>query len=318
MLIERKIDMCTHPYTAFNTHIKTENGKEEWFLSREHSFFIPAWQVMKKYKVPYASDLTEFVEVPCGRCYECRKEKARRWAFRCLVESWDHDSNLFVTLTYGPALFLPKDKKAWKKDLQRFFYRLRSAGFKFRYFAAGELGEKFKRPHFHVLFFGLKLDDLKPWSGSGVTQLYRSAKLEKYWPYGFALVGQALPGSVGNYIAKYTVKGDPKEGFLVMSRKPGIGFNGIQKMLDEKGPKQQLVVGDGKGHVMKSVLPRSFREKVGLEADPAFVELAWTKLCSQMRKAGYSESDCYDFGKIEEFRESLELSDKKKEVFFKL
>jgi MinD superfamily P-loop ATPase len=33
------------------------------------------------------------VTIPCGQCIECRKQKAREWANRILMESKYHDSN---------------------------------------------------------------------------------------------------------------------------------------------------------------------------------------------------------------------------------
>lgn len=306
---------CTHPYTAFDTGIKTDSGKTEFFLSREHSTFIPAWQVSKRFGVPYFRDLTDYIEVPCGKCFECRKEKSRKWGFRCLFEAMDHKENYFVTLTYA---YIPPVLE-WKKDLQKFFKRLRRIGYKFRYFACGEKGELNKRPHFHVLFFGLHLDELIPWSGSGATKLYRSPMLERLWPYGFVGVGIAMPAACGQYIAKYTLKSEPGQGFVTMSRKPGIGFDHMLRVIQEENKLSAgwslLSIGDGRGNLMQGSLPRSLREKLCLSADDEITRACILKTQNKMRACGYTDADIYNFAKVTEFRESQEYIDKKREVF---
>lgn len=210
--------------------------------------------------------LTEYIEVPCGSCYECKKEKARKWSFRCLFEALEYDENYFITLTYDD------DHLAWNhgiKDLQDFLKRLRHYR-PFRYFACMEYGERTHRLHFHLLAFGLHLDDLKRWSG-GNMPLYTSSLLEKEWNKGFVSVGVASPAAVGNYIAKYTMKGsdDPRyRGKLVMSRKPGIGLEPMLRELMKDNPNPSgwklLTIGDGRGKLMKGSIPRSLRDRLGL------------------------------------------------------
>ena len=59
-----------------------------------------------------------------------------------------------LNLTYDDA-HLPEHGQLWKDELQRFFKRLRKGGYKFRYVASGEYGEKTRRPHFHIALFGM-------------------------------------------------------------------------------------------------------------------------------------------------------------------
>lgn len=72
---------------------------------------------------------------------------------------WESDyfrDTCFLTLTYADE-FLPLDGSLDKTELQRFFKRLRKslAGRKIKYFACGEYGETFGRPHYHAVVFGV-------------------------------------------------------------------------------------------------------------------------------------------------------------------
>lgn len=62
------------------------------------------------------------------------------------MEEWKNAS--FVTLTYDNDS-LPGDSGLHKEDFQRFMKRLRKySGYDLKYFACGEYGGRFKRPHY--------------------------------------------------------------------------------------------------------------------------------------------------------------------------
>lgn len=72
---------------------------------------------------------------------------------------WESDyfeDTSFVTLTLDDD-HLPLDRSVCKDTLQRFFKRLRKdiEPRKIKYFACGEYGEQFGRPHYHAVIFGL-------------------------------------------------------------------------------------------------------------------------------------------------------------------
>lgn len=96
------------------------------------------------------------IEVPCGRCIACRINKTRDWQVRLLMESFYWDNMSFVTLTYSPEC-VPVDFSVHKRCLQLFFKRLRwnLGDREIRYFASGEYGDMFGRPHYHAIIFGL-------------------------------------------------------------------------------------------------------------------------------------------------------------------
>ena len=173
--------------------------------------------------------------LPCGQCMSCRLNHARMWSIRISHEASTHLHNVFLTLTYDDE-HLPVDNSVHKRDLQLFFKRLRkSLGTKIRYFACGEYGDKFGRPHYHAIVFGLSAD----------CAVFRNKKFDRKtqgyycdmpcWDKGFVHIGSVTVDSA-NYVAGYVTKklkgknakdyylqkGIEPE-FVLMSRRPGIG-----------------------------------------------------------------------------------------------
>lgn len=130
--------------------------------------------------------------VPCGRCKACRAERAREWSLRMMHESYYHERCVFVTLTYKE---LPAYASLEKEELVKFFKRVRKAlepsGRKFKYYACGEYGEQYDRPHYHVIFFGLSVHDY---------ELFKVC-----WTKGFVCV-KPFTGSRARYTANYVQK----------------------------------------------------------------------------------------------------------------
>jgi len=202
-------------------------------------------------------DYRDQLEIPCGQCVGCRLERSRQWAVRCMHETQMHQHSSFVTLTYddehvSPSLHYP--------DFQDFMKRLRKKFGRVRFYMCGEYGEQFSRPHFHACLFGVFFRDRVPWKSldSGST-LYRSATLEKLWPFGFSSVGDVTFESAA-YVARYVMKKvtgdradlhylrvDTRTGeeislvpeFNRMSLKPGVGADWFRKYLEE------VIVRDG-------------------------------------------------------------------------
>lgn len=187
--------------------------------------------------------------IPCGQCLECRMQYARQWADRCMLELQSHESSYFLTLTYDNEFVHwtddGKHMSLCKKDLQDFHKRLRSRiDYPIRYYASGEYGDHTKRPHYHDIVFGLKLDDLKVYSRTeqGNT-LYTSEFMNDVWSFGQVMIGDVTWESCA-YTARYVTKkhkgldssvydafGIEPE-FVLMSRKPGIGRAYYDQHLD--------------------------------------------------------------------------------------
>ena len=101
------------------------------------------------------------LEVPCGKCMACRQQKRKEWSMRVLHESTEYRNECFTTLTYSDDN-LPENGSLVKRDLQLFFKRLRKAlppSQKIRYFACGEYGDTYFRPHYHTILFNLGLGE---------------------------------------------------------------------------------------------------------------------------------------------------------------
>lgn len=148
------------------------------------------------------------LSLPCGQCIGCRLEYSRQWAIRCMHESTLHDQSCFITLTYSDDN-LPEHGTLILRDFQLFMKRLRFefSNVKIRFYHCGEYGEKFGRPHYHALLFGIDFEadrTLYSQSKQG-SKLYVSDTLNKLWNKGFATIGNITFESAA-YVARYVVK----------------------------------------------------------------------------------------------------------------
>ena len=117
-----------------------------------------------------------------------------------------HKVSCMLNLTYNDA-WLPEHGQLFKDDLQRFFKRLRKAGFKFRYVASGEYGDETRRPHFHIALFGVDFADDRCVFGRAVggDRTYISDAVSRVWTKGNNLIG-TLNFESAAYIARYILK----------------------------------------------------------------------------------------------------------------
>lgn len=188
-------------------------------------------------------------EVPCGQCIECKLERSRQWAVRCVHESKMHKQNCFLTLTYSEEK-IPPHGTLRVEDWQDFAKRLRHKMGPFRFFHCGEYGEHTSRPHYHALIFGLDFHSTrKLFKYSGEHPLYRSELLDKLWGHGYVNIGELTHASAA-YCASYTTKKitgqmaeyeymridystgeviELKHPYCTMSRRPGIGKPWLDK-----------------------------------------------------------------------------------------
>lgn len=132
------------------------------------------------------------IKVPCGKCTACKIAHAREWSIRLMQESILHENNAFLTLTYNNE-HLPVDNSLDKRTLQLFFKRLRKRllGTRIKYYACGEYGDKFGRPHYHAVVLGLPKD----YSGA----------IKASWNLGFVKIGTVTYDSC-RYVAQYVDK----------------------------------------------------------------------------------------------------------------
>lgn len=177
---------CYKPMKGYASRELTKNGKRKFVTSPKKGF----------------PDMP--LTLPCGNCIGCRLDRSKDWAVRCVHEASLHEDNSFLTLTYKDT---PPNGNLEVKDFQDFMKRLRKKfpNKKLRYFHCGEYGEKLKRPHYHVILFGLDFEDKEPWSVHNGQQYYTSKILSDTWGLGHCLIGNVTFQSAA-YVARYITK----------------------------------------------------------------------------------------------------------------
>lgn len=227
-----------------------------------------------------------FNDVPCGKCPSCLSNKRQSWAFRIEQELKSSCSAHFITLTYDDEHCKTKNKDdsvrlmskvdflkgkkptLSKYDLRCFLKRLRQFEYrevysfqsypyerlgvkensKIRYFAVGEYGGTYGRPHYHMLIFNMLDETLN--------------KLTEIWGNGFVDVGKVESRSI-MYCVSYVVNPDyAPEGcektFSWMSK--GIG----KSYLTEEMVKYHKYGENFLSHTgdIFTALPRYYRDKI--------------------------------------------------------
>lgn len=184
----------------------------------------------------------KLVTVSCGKCLQCMQRSSIEWAFRIMLEAKQYSDNCFITLTFNEE-HLPSPPSISRSDVQTFMKSLRDKvkPVRVRFFASGEYGSHFGRPHYHIIVFGWKPSDLVPLRSSKRGQeLFRSNLVEDVWKKGFISVGDLTYDSA-LYCAKYMQKFQflrssrfvvPEHPellppFIQMSNRPGIGYNAV-------------------------------------------------------------------------------------------
>jgi len=213
-------------------------------------------------------------EFPCGRCLACRINRAEEWSTRLQLELEDpRKQGDFVTLTFDDQKSCVLLHHALsKRVLQNFFKRLRKGGYKIKYFACGEYGEKLFRPHYHAIIFGHSFSDKVPVSGLSThdsnVQRFHSDELTRLWGKGKTELGNVAFDSAA-YVANYATKkitgpsaaehykGRTPE-FLLMSRRPGIAYSWFKKYSSDVYPADEVII---RGQETK---PPRYYDQIGL------------------------------------------------------
>lgn len=261
---------CLYPITAFKIiKEKTESGKSVIVFNDND----------------VKGRLYEKIQIPCSRCIECRIRKQREWAIRCYHEASLFDNNIFVTLTYDDEN-LPEFGSLRKEDYRKFIKDIRrkydgmesiisekgKTIYPIRYFACGEYGDKFDRPHYHLALFNFDFKDKKLYKRTSGIPVYNSDEAEKIWKKGYVVIGDINLKTV-QYITRYILKKIngkkqdewPEEleyEFQAMSRRPGIAKRWFQKYKGDINDKDFLTI-DGK---MYSIT--QYYDKLLEECDP--------------------------------------------------
>lgn len=188
---------CIHPATIVNPHYK-------------------------KFE-PDVFPFDYWIKIPCGKCPECRKTRARDWKVRLFHELLYGNVTRaeFVTLTFSPryyARFKDKPQKAIRLFLERYRRIYKRS---LRHWFVTELGEDNGRLHIHGIVFNTRFQD-KLGSKRGIKRYNR--ELRRLWKYGNTWVGYVKDKTI-SYVVKYILKPNEKFPDFVPSLyvTPGLG-----------------------------------------------------------------------------------------------
>lgn len=251
---------CYHPLKVFFLKSYVDgNGEQKWLtkICPHDTHHVEEDRFGNWYPVPQETVgecravAFRHYTIPCGKCIGCRLDYSATWANRLMLEYKYHDPDKcwFVTYTYDnenvPINTYTADDGSTgyslslrKSEVRQFHKNLRKQYTdRFRFFLAGEYGERTFRPHMHAIYFNLPLDPQKLvfWkvSDQGFT-MWTCPELEKVWRRGRVIVSK-VSWETCAYVARYVTKklnGPAAEfyttfnlepEFSLMSRKPGIG-----------------------------------------------------------------------------------------------
>lgn len=185
-------------------------------------------------------DRVLWVPVGCGKCIECKKQKARQWQVR-LTEDIRHNKNAyFVTYTFNDRAMISLDREIDKKldgydrdnaivklAIRRYTERWRKKYKKtLRHWLVTEIGGKAtERVHIHGIVWTNEKED--------ITKIWNSAKTG---PYGFVYIGEYVNEKTINYIIKYVSKIDRKhkEYKQKIFTSKGIGVDYLKRLDSER------------------------------------------------------------------------------------
>lgn len=187
--------MCFYPMQALKLDSKTKNGKSVIrFIKKQDA-----------HKFKGNPNLLE--GLPCGQCTDCRLNRSKEWAIRCMHEADLHKENCFITLTFDEEHLLKRvnPMSLDKRDFQLFMKRLRKRVPKIKFYMCGEYGELTRRPHYHACIFGYDFPDKKLYTIRNGNRLYTSDILSELWPLGFSTIGSLTFDSAA-YVSRYIMK----------------------------------------------------------------------------------------------------------------
>lgn len=193
------------------------------------------------------------------------------WCFRLENEHIHSKSACFITLTYEVPPLSPNGIPTLDRShLTNFFKRLRhSTHEKLKYYAVGEYGTQFKRPHYHIILFNYPMRKLL--RSSNILDIWHGGKWPDATP-GHIQIDACTPGSIG-YVANYCQVGtfvpdtctdtglidDRIPHFSVMSKKMGLSYLTPRKYDYHVRTLNAFVTRPG-GAIQR--LPRYFRDKI--------------------------------------------------------
>ena len=209
---------CARPKHAFYTGELTASGGQKLIFKDRFTEEVKYMHHLKG-GGDVEITLTDYVEVPCGNCEICKANQARKKAERAMAEANTWEKNEVINLTYNEEnLPLNTRKDGTKvatlryKDVQDFKKRLLKTwkekyGAKgIRFLCACEYGEKYQRPHYHLIMFNFEVKDkiFYGYTKKGSKE-WGSKEIEKIWGKGNITIGEVSPETI-QYVANYCLK----------------------------------------------------------------------------------------------------------------
>ena len=222
---------------------------------------------------PIKDKRTKFVPVGCGKCIECRKQKARNWQVRLTEDLRENKNGKFITLTFNDHELrkLESEIKGLKGyDLDNEVCRLAVRRFTERW------RKKYKKTIRHWLVTELGGNNTERVHMHGIVWTDNVEDLEDKWKYGKIWIGQYVNEKTVNYIVKYVNKIDKKHkeyNSKIFSSK-GIGSGYISRRDSERNKykKGKTVETYKTRSGIEMALPIYYRNKIYSEEEK---ELLW-------------------------------------------
>lgn len=219
--------------------------------------------------IPQVTDVRVlYVPVGCGKCMECKKQKARNWQVRLQEDIRVNKNALFVTYTFSEQelqkidneikgiMGYDRDNEIVRIAIRRYTERWRKKYKKtLRHWLVTELGSKnTERVHIHGIVWTKEKEDVK-----------------EIWRYGQVWIGEYVSAKTINYIVKYVNKVDKmhKEYNSKIFTSKGIGKEYMNRKDSERNgykeekTKETYTTREG----IELALPTYYRNKIYSEEE---------------------------------------------------
>ena len=253
--------------------------------------------------------------VPCGKCPECLRDRQNAWLFRLQQEQKISNSAAFITLTYAKApMSFNGHETLDPKHLTTFWKRLRKANNSsktIRYYAVGEYGTKFLRPHYHAIVFNINQNILQ-----------HHEKLQNIWGHGHVDIAKSEGGSQRytlGYImqTRWEPSQDDDDRYPQFQRQSkNIGLNYLTPQIKNyyRSNKLPCITQSG-GQVLK--MPRYYKEKIFTRAQREQMAAEWQEHNAQT----WEQFQSYDFdlevqSKLNKYRRHEKINKQNKKAIF--
>lgn len=225
------------------------------------------------YNPPTCTDeRLRYIDCDCGKCYECKRKKARQWKIRNAEQLKETPTAVFFTGTFTDERIQHICKKYGiketeandiaTKEVRLYLERIRKIlGKSIKHWIVTEKGHTAtRRIHIHGLFY----------APIGMTKWQLNKLLRDNWIAGYSYYGNYVNEKTINYVAKYLTKDDLDNkdftGKILVS--PGLGKGYTERRRDEHQFKEE------KTNEMyrfkngcQTPLPRYYKEKLFTEEE---------------------------------------------------